>query len=564
MAKKQSNLGKFISGSIQRATQDVARGFAGQIPSVIKQLGWDRKIDDPFTGAWQRNLELTQEDSTRYFAVYSCLTLISSDIGKLPFVVKKWQNHHWAVQRRSPYSWLNIRPNHFQTPSKFREQWILSKLMHGNTYGLKKRNQAGEVEAIYILDPTRVTPLVSDTTSEVFYRLSTDNLSGLKEDLVVPASEIIHDRMNCLYHPLIGIPPMYAALASATLGIHGQEHMAQFLRNASNPGGILIAPGAISELTAKNLKAHFDNNYSGRNAGRVAVVGDGLKFEKLAISSHDSQLIEHMKWSAEAICAVFHVPTFMVLGDAPSQGTVAAMREQYYGQCLQALINSMNESLDDGLDVGEDWAIEVDLNELLRADTTARFAYLSEGIKGSIITINEARAREDLPPVEGGDSVYMQQQNYSLSALAERDRNSPLLEQAPAVSPAPAPAPEPATEEPTAAPAPAPKPVVEPTAAPVVESTPQMAMHGGQITSLMSVLDKVSTGQLPLESAMALILATFPTFTEAQVSAMLVPLVPVSAPAEDDDDEEEQVRLALAELQRSFMGSDDTNTEEQE
>jgi hypothetical protein len=35
--------------------------------------------------------------------------------------------------------------------------------------------------------------------------------------------------------------------------------------------------------------------------------------------------------------------------------------------------------------------------------------------------INEARATIGLPPVEGGDTPYLQQQNYALSALARRD-----------------------------------------------------------------------------------------------------------------------------------------------
>lgn len=396
---------------------------------------WGNVIQEPFPGAWQQNQELKIGDSTKYFAVYSCITLIASDIGKLPFLVKRYEEGYWKTQRKSSWSWLNVAPNHYQTPSKFREQWIISKLSHGNTYALKQRDNRGNVVAAYILDPTRVQPLVSNETGEVFYRLSIDNLSGITEDLVVPASEIIHDRMNCLFHPLVGIPPLYAAAQSALTGITGQDNLVNFLRNASNPGGILVAPGQISQTSADNLKAYFNSNFSGTNAGRIAVVGDGLKFERLAMSSQDTQLIEHLKWTAEAICACFHVPAFMVIGGTQATNIEAA-REQYYGQCLQSLINSMQECLDEGLSTGEDYGIELDLYELVRADRSTRITYLSNAVKGSIMTVNEARFFEDLPPVDGGDTVYMQQQNYSLSALAERDRNSPLLP-APPAPPAP-------------------------------------------------------------------------------------------------------------------------------
>src|SRR6185312_14046419 len=113
-----------------------------------------------------------------------------------------------------------------------------------------------------------------------------DDLSGLHDDknVVVPASEIIHDRMNCLFHPLVGLSPIYAAGLAATQGLHIQGNSATFFKNGSNPGGVLTAPGAISDETAARLKAAWATNYSGENAGKVAVLGDGLKYEAMAVT----------------------------------------------------------------------------------------------------------------------------------------------------------------------------------------------------------------------------------------------------------------------------------------
>ena len=54
-------------------------------------------------------------------------------------------------------------------------------------------------------------------------------------------------------------------------------------------------------------------------------------------------------------------------------------------------------------------------------DSATQMDYLTKGTGGGIISPNEARAEIGLPPVIGGDSPLMQQQNYSLSALAKRD-----------------------------------------------------------------------------------------------------------------------------------------------
>ena len=75
--------------------------------------------------------------------------------------------------------------------------------------------------------------------------------------------------------------------------------------------------------------------------------------------------------------------------------------------------------------------MDLDLEGLLRMDTATQVRTLSEAVKGSLMRVNEGRRRLDLPPVDGGDMIWMQQQNYSLEALAERDRNDPFAAPAP-------------------------------------------------------------------------------------------------------------------------------------
>ena len=76
--------------------------------------------------------------------------------------------------------------------------------------------------------------------------------------------------MVALYHPLVGVSPIHACGLAAVQGIRIQSNSAQVFGNGSNPGGILTAPGALSDETAKRLKAHSDSNYTGANVGKVA------------------------------------------------------------------------------------------------------------------------------------------------------------------------------------------------------------------------------------------------------------------------------------------------------
>src|SRR5690606_23273714 len=124
-----------------------------------------------YAGAWQRNDETTRGDLTCYPTLYACLNRITSDIGKLPFQLKvEDANGIWKPTQNAAYSPVLRKPNGFQTQGQFRESWILSKLIDGNTYVLKQRDNRGVVVALFVLDPCKVTPLVSEA-GRVFYRL---------------------------------------------------------------------------------------------------------------------------------------------------------------------------------------------------------------------------------------------------------------------------------------------------------------------------------------------------------------------------------------------------------
>lgn len=383
--------------------------------------GWPI-IREPYTGAWQQNAEITKDELSKFHAVFACVTLIANDIAKLPIhLVAKDANGIWTETENAAYSPVLTRPNRYQNRIQFIEHWVLSVLLHGQCTILKRRDRRNVVVELYILDPSKVRPLLSES-GEVFWELSPDSLSKVREQIVVPATEIISDRINTLFHPLIGVSPLAAASLSVTQGREIQTSAVAHFANAARPAGMLTAPGAISDETAQQIREHWKSAYSGKNAGRVAVLADGLTYSPFpSIDAASSQMIEQLRWSAEVVCSVFHVPHFMVGGDLPSYDSVEMLTQAYYGQCLQARIEAMELALDEGLNVPRNLGVEFALEALLRLDAKALIEAESMAIAGSIKTTNEARRRLNLPPVLGGDSVLSQQQYYSLEALAKRD-----------------------------------------------------------------------------------------------------------------------------------------------
>lgn len=421
--------------------------------------GWWPVVRESFAGAWQRNIDLSVQNVLTYAPVYACVTLIASDIGKLRLkLVEQDTDHIWTETENPAYSPFLRKPNRFQTRVEFYQWWMTSKLIHGNTYVLLQRDQRGVVVAQYVLDPTRVKVLVAPD-GEVFYGLVPDNLAGLDEDdvqLAVPASEIIHDKCNPLYHPLCGVSPISACALAAMLALKIQNDSLNFFANAGQPGGILTAPGFIKDETAKRLKQQWTEEFTGENAGKVAVLGDGLHFEPMRQNARDAQLVEQLNWTALDVCTAFHVPPYKIgLGDPPNYNSAEQLNQEYYSGCLQIHIEQIESLEDVGLGMlvarGEKqfFGTEFDTDALLRMDTATRVKAASDAITGGGMTINEARNKyHGLPDVTGGDTVYLQQQNYSLEALAKRDAKSdPFASGTTAPRPAPEPEPEPMNQQ---------------------------------------------------------------------------------------------------------------------
>lgn len=432
----------------------------GLSPVIDARGGWWPLIREPYAGAWQNNDPLSVDLQLAYAAVYACITLIANDLGKMrPKLMKRegGPGNVWMETLSPAFSPFLRKPNRYQNHIQFKNHWAISKLEHGNTYALKQRDARGIVIAEYILDPTKVTVLVTDQ-GDVYYQLRTDNLSGITDATVtVPASEIVHDRMNCLFHPLVGVSPLYACGLAAAQGIAIQQQSRNFFGNGARPSGVLTTASRIDQTTADRLLETWNNKFSGSNVGRIAVLGDGLKYEPMTMTATDAQLIEQLKWSVIDVCTAFHVPPWKIgLGTMPTYQNGELLNLNYYTDCLQAHVEDFELCQDEALGIGEgvqiegrELGIELDLDTLLRMDSVSLHQMVREDVRGGLLKLNEGRAKIGEMPVEGGDTIWMQEQNHSLESLVARDKDDPFAKPEPAAPAVPAPEDQP-EEEPTA------------------------------------------------------------------------------------------------------------------
>jgi HK97 family phage portal protein len=389
---------------------------------------------EPFTGAWQRNAMNGYSDQTllAYSGVFACVTIIAGDVAKLPVHVYRVKPNgereeattHWAYR-------LFRKPNAYQTRFDIIQQLMTSVLLAGNGYLYFKNDERNAPAEMHCLDPRRVRYMQAPDTGDLFYTLSPSAFYNRDDVKLAESRDILHHRIFTLAHPLDGVTPLVAAAQSAATGLQIGTSSNSFFGNASRPSGILTAPAGTSEADAKRLLDDWKRAYGpeNRGTGNPALLTADLKWQPLGMTAEDAQLIEQLRWTLNDVARCYRVPPFM-LGDMEkmSYRNSEQLMRYYYGGCLQSQIEALENRFETFFDLGPDMEIEFDLDELLRTDLDVRYKAYQEAITSGFLTINEAREREKLPSIKGGDEPLVQMQYRPLSQ---------------AIKPPPAPAPAP-------------------------------------------------------------------------------------------------------------------------
>jgi HK97 family phage portal protein len=389
-------------------------------------------VHEPYAGAWQHNRECVGQNGI-FSAVYACITTISSDIAKLPPRIRK-QNADGSSEfyDQHPASRVLWTPNAYQTHVDFWGQFMASCLFTGNTYAYLVRDARNVISAMHLLDPRCVRPMLGPDGS-IWYRTSQTQIVDAIQSEYIPARDILHHRLLCLTHPLVGVSPLFAAGYSAQTGQVIQANSLSFFSNMSRASGVLTTPDKLNDAQLTRIKTEWEQNFKAGSIGRAAVLSAGLKWEPLSINAADAQLIEQLRWSVEDVARCFRVPMYMISDAAKiSYKNSEQLARNYYAQTLQYHLESIEARIESAFGFGGAIYCEFDLDSLLRMELDVRMTAYKEGISAGVLTINEARKREQLPPMDGGDEPLVQMQYIPLSRCGEQlDKAMTLAQTAP-------------------------------------------------------------------------------------------------------------------------------------
>ncbi|MGE3245722.1 MAG: phage portal protein [Beijerinckiaceae bacterium] len=306
------------------------------------------------------------------------------------------------------------QPNEWTGAAQFQRQIVQDRLLHGNGLSLVVR-AGGKPKELHRIDPRTATIRVDLNTAEPRYEISLQS-GGTR---ICAFQDVVHLRGITL-DGAAGIGSLQLGQNAIGLALVLEQHAARLFSRGAKPAGILETAKSLTPGAVQRLRAQFDTIHGGAdNSGRTLILEENMSFRQTQLSSVDAQFQELRHFQILEIARLLGVPPPM-LADLEHSGQ-RANTEELFSRFLTATVSPILEELEDALEIAllsrserDEFEIEFDESDLLRADTEKRFSSYKTGIESGVLMLNEARAREGLPPVSGGDEPMRSVQTIPL------------------------------------------------------------------------------------------------------------------------------------------------------
>ena len=380
--------------------------------------------------------------------VYACIALISRAVALCRPSFQELKGGRWVTVDSGPIADQLRYPNGAQQFDQLIYNAVAQLETYGEAFILLTRNGSGQITSQSLAPPGTCSPYMAGPA--IYYSVGDDPLDPERISYMVPASDVLHLRQNCPRHPLIGESPLKAAALATGLNSALSCNQARFFAQMSRPSGVLSTDLMLTRAQIQELRKAFEDQSAGMNAGGIPILAGGLKFQQMAISSQDSQLVQAQSMSIADISRVYGVPLALLNAETSNINTEMLVNH-WLSTSLGSILELIERSYERAFRLSiATQRINFDTDQLLRIDVKSRIEALTKGVQGGVYSPDEARRKEGLPPTTGGTEVFLQRQMTPVSiisemAAAELDKlNEPTPE--PVAPVAPVAEPEPAAE----------------------------------------------------------------------------------------------------------------------
>ncbi|WP_176079329.1 phage portal protein [Paraburkholderia tropica] len=381
--------------------------------SVLKWLGVPISLTDgSFWAAWGGRESssgeiVTVESALQLSAAWACVRLIAETIATLPLnLYQKGANGtRTLATQHQLFDVLHNQPNADNTAVEFWEVIVASMLLWGNGFARKLRS-GGVIIGLELLLPHRMTVKRLPTGAlQYTYR----DIDG--SELVLTEDDVLHIRGFSL-NGWLGVSVIAYAREVFGNAIAANKTSSSVFKNGLRPSGVLSTDQILQKEKRTEIRTDLQQQFGGAmQAGRTMVLEAGMKYQAITMNPGDVQLLETKAFNVEEICRWYRVPPFMVGHSEKSTSWGTGIEQQMIGFLtftLRPWLTRIEQAIRRGCLTTQErtkYFAQFSVEGLLRADSAGRASFYSIMTQNGIMTRDDCRVKENLPPMGGNAAV---------------------------------------------------------------------------------------------------------------------------------------------------------------
>ncbi|EFE98325.1 phage portal protein [Serratia odorifera] len=358
-------------------------------------------------GIFNSDVYVSPETAMKLAAVYSCIYVLASNVAQMPLHVMRKNGNDVTTARDHPVFYLiHDEPNDWQTSYKWRELKQRHVLGWGNGYTRVQRSRRGEVTKLDACMPWETTLL--NTGGRYTYGVYNEEGS-----FAISPDDMIHIRALG-NNQKMGLSPIMQHAETIGMGMSGQKYTSSFFSGNARPAGIVSVKGEIRDEGWKRLKAVWQKAAQALRSqeNKTLLLPAELDYQALTVSPVDAQLIDMMKLNRSMIAGVFNVPAHMINDlEKATFSNITSQAIQFVRYTVMPWVANWEQELNRRLFTRAERAagyyVRFNLAGLMRGTPQERAQFYHYAITDGWMSRNEARAFEDMNPVDGLDEMLV-------------------------------------------------------------------------------------------------------------------------------------------------------------
>lgn len=351
-------------------------------------------------------------------AVWACIDRRATTIASLPFFAYETVNGQKTLARNSRlYGLLHESPNSRMTPIEFWRAMMMNHDLRGNAYARIERDSKFEAIAMWPMPADQVEVKVLDDGSMVYqYTLGNDVA-------IYGESSVLH--LKNLGNGTVGLSKLEFMRATTDEVSKAQGAASKVFGSGGKPTGVLMLDKVLKPDQRDALMKSFAGMAEG-NTSRLYVLEANMKYDQLSMSPEDQQLLETRNFGVSEICRWFDVPPVLVHhNDTTTWGSgIEQIVDGFYKLTIRPMLVSIEQATRKRVMTSKQRAnmsVEFSLDALLRGNPAQRAELYAKNVQNGVMTRNECRQLENLPPVvgEGANALTAQSNLMPLDKLGQ-------------------------------------------------------------------------------------------------------------------------------------------------